>query len=493
MKQLILGPPGTGKTSRLLSLVEQELRKGTPPDRIAFVTFTRAAAQEAAERARQEFGLDEKALPFFRTLHSLAFRQLELSSQQVIGPKHLKKMGDALGVIFRGAQDESTGGMLGAGDGNQLLGLYLLAKARRQTLRQTWAAHPDPLDWHKLDWFARSYDKYKEDAGLLDFSDMLDRYEGEAAPIPVDVAIIDEAQDLSTQQWCMAEYALSRAQRTYVAGDDDQAIYRWAGADLNKFMAFSSDIKVLSHSYRLPGRVWELAGRISGSIHNRLSKQWDSRDEAGYVRRVMRPDHLAGTVHKGNWLFLTRHRHQLGPLDKMLRSNGVLFDRQGARSVTGKHVDAIYAWTGLQRGGRVDPGTGEQLLQAVLAPGAQLPAKEHLDLSDFRGALGNRADHDWFSAFEGIPVTRREYYRSCLRNGEKLREQPRVRISTIHGAKGWESDNVVLFTDMSQRALRGFRRDPDDEHRVFYVGVTRAIKSLHLMNPSTWISYRMPA
>ena len=43
--KIILGPPGTGKTHNLLNLVEKELAKGTPPDRIAFVAFTKKAAR----------------------------------------------------------------------------------------------------------------------------------------------------------------------------------------------------------------------------------------------------------------------------------------------------------------------------------------------------------------------------------------------------------------------------------------------------------------
>ena len=47
--KIILGPPGTGKTYNLLKLVEAELARGTPPDRIAFVAFTKKAANEARE------------------------------------------------------------------------------------------------------------------------------------------------------------------------------------------------------------------------------------------------------------------------------------------------------------------------------------------------------------------------------------------------------------------------------------------------------------
>ena len=40
--QVILGPPGTGKTSTLLGLIEDELEKQTDPTRIGFFTFTKS-------------------------------------------------------------------------------------------------------------------------------------------------------------------------------------------------------------------------------------------------------------------------------------------------------------------------------------------------------------------------------------------------------------------------------------------------------------------
>ena len=75
MKTIVLGPPGTGKTHTLLNQVEDYL-KNTDPDRIGYFAFTKKAANEAKSRAMDKFNYSEDDLPYFRTMHSLAFRRL---------------------------------------------------------------------------------------------------------------------------------------------------------------------------------------------------------------------------------------------------------------------------------------------------------------------------------------------------------------------------------------------------------------------------------
>ena len=82
---------------------------------------------------------------------------------------------------------------------------------------------------------------------------------------------------------------------------------------------------------------------------------------------------------------------------------------------------------------------------------------------------------------KGIPPDEREYLRSCMRNGERFKDKPRITISTIHQSKGGEADNVVLLTDMGRLSWNSLGND--EENRVWYVALTRAKENLFLVRP----------
>lgn len=488
-QHVILGPPGTGKTTRLLNIMEQEMSNGVPPDRIAFVSFTKKAAEEAATRAMVRFDLLREQLPFFRTLHSLAFRQIQLSTNDVMGKAHWDEFADLMGVDFTGENTEGT----------RLLSIYDLHRGRMVGLKDAWQAlnTVDSVPWFRLLHFVQSFEEYKADKLLWDFGDMISKYGDEATRVDVDVAIIDEAQDLSAAQWRMVEIAFSGVDKVFIAGDDDQAIHRWAGADVKRFLSLDGEREVLNKSYRLPQKIWEAANNVTAQIKNRYEKDWTHTGELGSVEWIHRFEEVDTDVADESWMFLTRNVYQLSSIQSYLTRRGVPFTHRGGSSIDPAHVDAILGWEHLLKKGKVSPDTAQNILD-LLRPGKGFLGEPDVfrergdyDMTLLIAAHNVVATGSWFDAFGNLHHTKTDYYRRCLQNGENLTAEPRIHLNTIHGVKGGEADNVVLCLDQSRRTHRFGTRSPDDEHRVFYVGATRARKRLLLKTPSTKTHYRM--
>ena len=90
----------------------------------------------------------------------------------------------------------------------------------------------------------------------------------------------------------------------------------------------------------------------------------------------------------------------------------------------------------------------------------------------------------WHQALDKVDVESQNYILNALKRGDNVKK-PRIKISTIHSMKGGECDNVLVVPDLSPAAYKTYYNNPDLEHRVFYVAVTRAKQALHLLQPQT--------
>ena len=101
------------------------------------------------------------------------------------------------------------------------------------------------------------------------------------------------------------------------------------------------------------------------------------------------------------------------------------------------------------------------------------------DLKEF----GYQPTQRWFEVFETEPEDSL-YIRDMLQSGEELSKEARVKLSTIHAAKGGEADNVLLILDNTKtirEAIEKSQDKEDEENRVWYVGVTRTKQNLYIM------------
>jgi superfamily I DNA/RNA helicase len=76
---------------------------------------------------------------------------------------------------------------------------------------------------------------------------------------------------------------VSKAERVYVAGDDDQAIYRWAGARPEFLMNMEGTRTILNRSYRLAESIHAKANKLIKRVSDRVDKEWTAREEKGQV------------------------------------------------------------------------------------------------------------------------------------------------------------------------------------------------------------------
>ena len=506
MIKTILGPPGCGKTQTNSNLIQGYIKEGIAPEQIACVSFTRKAAQESRERVSNDWNVPTDSLPYFQTLHSMAFRAGGYKPSDVIRGSDLKAIGDAVSVPFAFKRDsnvESDFDKLGASVGDTYLGLHHLSRSKCQSLEQTFReANNYNLHWPELKRLVDTYESYKKAHGKLDFTDMIDNFVKEDQCPDIEALFVDEAQDLSTLQWSMVD-VLRKTKVQVFTGDDDQAIMGFQGADVGAFLNATKEKEVLQQSYRLPYEPWQEAQRIVSRIEGREPKQWQPKEAEGLVRHHQ--DLYDVPIGEGEWCIMARTNRIAAYYANALMEEGWVFSRNGHPSIQAKTYEAILDW---EQWCKSDQINGQQLrnIYTLMSVGVGFTkgygprSKTLLNIDPEVFITMNQAEESygllikstmrWHQALDKIDMDTRNYILSALKRGDNVKN-PRIKISTIHGMKGGECDNILVIPDLSHAAYKQYQRNPNMEHRVYYVAVTRTKNTLHILEPTTDAYYSL--
>jgi len=468
MRYKVVGPPGTGKTRRLLTEVHRYVQDGTPLNQIGYFAFTRKAAGEARERflAKNEH-LTKKDIKYFQTLHSLAFNNLGLKEENVMQEGNYKAIGETCGIQIKYAAYETNNFNGIFSSNSEYLSLINLARVKQISVEQQFDLN-EHLTWitrGKLIAIEKEINNYKHTHGLIDFTDMVQKFLDKGKSPKFKVIFVDEAQDLSLIQWAMIKKIEEETQcDVWIAGDDDQAIFGWAGADVNSFIKWKSREILLSQSERVPRLIQQAALTIIQRIYfNRIPKDYLPKDTEGNIYQRYKLNDVDLT--KGDWLILTRTKSLWKPIPPFLKRKGLYFNTVEGNSIGKTLYEDIQTW--------------EELIQGVTPPDIKRQRLEELT-----GEKNFNIHLSWDEAFKNVALTKRQYMKAMLLNGEDLSKPPRIKVSTIHGAKGGEATNVVLFLNQTANTIKGAKKSQakqEEEFRVWYVGITRTIENLYLI------------
>lgn len=524
---VVIGPPGTGKTTFILNKIEEYLTEGVGIDEVAFFSFSNKAVDEAKERASQKFKVPMSHLENFCTLHSFALRQMGLTREHIMSNNDWRNVSNELRISINVNNDDD---IFFNNYDDKYVDLIEKSKRRNVSLRDCWAMFAKDIIWHKLEYIEKGLREYKnngyekftsgtkgylvKDQGpKVDFTDLIKNYVEGSYFKSFKVVFFDESQDMSTIQWQMAEKIWNNSEISYVAMDPNQAIYTWADADVSKALQVKEEAKeliVLDQSKRVPRKVWEVVNRVEEQIIGYDDIKWSPANRDGSVEFIRGIYHL--NMDHGSWLIMGRTRSIRDDLEEVMVKKNIFFrvklkDNKYRYSVKSQERNAILTWQDLMRSEKNEVPIrlvenlykclGKEFVargnKKLIAEQRKAFPDKKLSFINLRDDFGLLAEFGtpWPDVMTTINTETRAYLENLEQRGENLALEPRVTLSTIHQQKGGEADNVIVSLDIGKMAYEEYRKNPINEHRLFYVAFSRAKENLYIITPQSREAYRI--
>ena len=541
----IFGAPGTGKTHNLVKRLQEHLDKNCPFDKTLTISFTRVASRHIRGRiSKKNKFTDKELMQNVRTIDSYLMNKIREDKEICYGAEFLKEfygvrkekeINDDKKYAFYKGMNIIDKGRITIGDGieNILIHYDSLkhpAVGRRSLIR-----------------LFESYNNYKKNHFKMDWIDV--KYKGLNPKVRFEdniVLMVDEAQDCNRLEWLVINKLIAVSEYVYIAGDDDQAIYRFKGGEVETFLKLKANkTTVLDESPRLNKKIWELA---QAAIHlipedQRQEKKYRPINEnkynmphCGLIHKFRNKESFEKNYLDMNitdpeipihWLILARtntvldmkYSQELYSWSQILAknyftweviddSNGVStgIERGTSPNVPQDQINGIETWLSLQKGELILGKNVKEFYKIIPAnfirdrKKTSLISKDSIILNDGKYNYGDLKSKFYLDANINAPWSEtlnlkpknKDHYVNYFKYLEKIfengnyKKSEKILLSTIHGAKGLEAANTILNCDWTYKPYETYckgEKDRDDEIRVFYVGITRTKYNLFLYQP----------
>ncbi len=510
----VLAGAGTGKTRVITHRIAYAIAAGvTDQTKTLALTFTARAAGEMRSRLRT-LGVPNAAA---RTFHSAALKQLMYFWPYSLGGPFPKLVTSKAGVLAEAIEIADTPLAPGAQTLREISGEIEWAKALQTApadyVEEALASgrslripngRPDKDNFFEIAKVYQAYETLKYQERLIDFEDVLlltvgmleeDRGVRERIRDQYRYFTVDEYQDVSPLQQRLLNLWLGDRKDICVVGDPAQTIYSFAGATSDFLLGFTgrfptAQVIRLTRGYRSTPEIIDIANQVLKAGATNADHQLTSMNERGEKLEIKSFSNTAAEVSgvvealmavlgsaskragntdpRNDVAILARTHSQLDPFEAALKSHGIEMQLKS----TERFFD------------RVDVRDAMRVIRSA----SVIPGEEGDWLADLRSALRPFGTTDYVRAFltlaEDMKANGADNLRAFLRELEDRAEQnnpptlPGVVLSTLHAAKGLEWDHVFLVG--INEGILPMGEAIEEERRLFYVGLTRARRTIHL-------------
>jgi len=299
---LVLAGAGSGKTRVITHRLARLVAAGADPRAIAAVTFTNKAAGEMRERAQKLLG-GGPLRSFVGTFHSWSLRLLRRRAREAGLPPRfsIADSSDQLALVKEAMEELAI--PTDRLPANSVRGRISSAKNALVSVERFTTAQTDYAGTLVAKVYAL-YEKKLAATGALDFDDLIGKSVKLLSSQPGILAeerrrvrhlLIDEYQDTNTSQDALVKLLGATAESLCAVGDEDQAIYRWRGAEVEHILRFDTDfpgarIVALEANYRSTAKILAAASGLVAHNRRRREKRLRADRGEGSAVRVWRFD-----------------------------------------------------------------------------------------------------------------------------------------------------------------------------------------------------------
>jgi DNA helicase-2/ATP-dependent DNA helicase PcrA len=518
---MVLAGPGTGKTRTLTCRIFHMIAEGVArSDQILAITFTNKAAEEMGSRLTQFFSeIQAPSMPWISTFHGFCYRFLQ---ENFPVPFQLLSEQEALAILKKTVREKVK----------DFPARSFKELARRISLaKNSWSPSERLQSWPPWDTYPEwtfLYQAFQEKLAAQkswDFDDLLIQAVSLLENNPdlraslqdrFPYLFIDEFQDMNPIQYRLFQLLTRREGEWMVIGDPNQSIYGFRGANAGFFARLRKEYPLLTEisltrTFRLDQTILNASSLVleGASEHQSIPlksiRKGEPRvpvtalscaeEEGEYIAGVIEAemggltmlakDQDHGTEQAksrsfADFVVLYRLHAQGDLLAKALVKKGIPFKKlQEVHWAERPEIRAFLKKLRFFPSRGLSPGAA---LEKVLFENAELLPLEEAGIEAFK-KLRLRA-----ATFQG-PLE--EFIETLsIQTGLDTYEpdQETVKLLTLHASKGLEFP-VVIISGCEENLLPLTllkESDPEEERRLFYVGLTRAREKLLL----TWAKRR---